>query len=112
MGVPVTELFEKSNTGDIVGFVKVGDTVHEVKSAEDVKNLVGKIVNKLNIKDMKCPHCQVEVNVDFSEKIHRKIWKYFYSLFYMRCPNSECDKPIVLLGQANNANQYHDVQYL
>ena len=43
LGVPVTELFEKSNTGDIVGFVKVGDTVHEVKSAEDVKNLVGKL---------------------------------------------------------------------
>ena len=43
LGVQVTELFEKSNTGDIVGFVKVGDTVHEVKSAEDVKNLVGKL---------------------------------------------------------------------
>lgn len=43
LGVPVTELFEKSNTGDIVGFVKVGDTVHEVKSAEDVKNLAGKL---------------------------------------------------------------------
>lgn len=41
--MPVTELFEKSNTGDIVGFVKVGDTVHEVKSAEDVKDLVGKL---------------------------------------------------------------------
>lgn len=39
LGVPVTELFEKSNTGDIVGFVKVGDTVHEVKSAEDIKKL-------------------------------------------------------------------------
>ena len=43
LGVPVTELFEKSNTGDIVGFVKVGDTVHEVKSAEDVKDLAGKL---------------------------------------------------------------------
>lgn len=43
LGVPVTELFEKSNTGDIVGFVKVGDTVHEVKSAEDVKNLAERL---------------------------------------------------------------------
>ena len=57
---------------------------------------------------MKCPHCQVEVNVDFSEKYIGKYGNIFYSLFYMRCPNSECDKPIVLLGQANNANQYHD----
>lgn len=43
LGVPVTELFEKSNTGDIVGFVKVGDIVHEVKSVEDVKDLAGKL---------------------------------------------------------------------
>lgn len=43
LGVPVTELFEKSNTGDIVGFVKVGDTVHEIKSAEDVRDLAGKL---------------------------------------------------------------------
>lgn len=43
LGVPVTELFEKSSTGDIVGFVKVGDTVHEVKSAEDVRDLAGKL---------------------------------------------------------------------
>ena len=43
LGVPVTELFEKSNTEDIVGFVKVGDTIHEVKSAEDVKDLAGKL---------------------------------------------------------------------
>ena len=57
---------------------------------------------------MKCPHCQVEVNVNFAEKYIGKYGNTFYSLFYMRCPNSECDKPIVLLGQANNANQYHD----
>ena len=43
LNVPIPELFEKENTGDIIGFVKVGDTVHEVKSAEDVKNLVGKL---------------------------------------------------------------------
>ena len=43
LGVPVTELFEKPNASNVIGFVKVGDTVHEVKSAEDVKNLVGKL---------------------------------------------------------------------
>ena len=43
LGVPVTELFEKPNASNVNGFVKVGDTVHEVKSAEDVKNLVGKL---------------------------------------------------------------------
>ena len=43
LGVPVTKLFEKSNTGDIVGFVKIGDTVHEVKSVEDVKNLAERL---------------------------------------------------------------------
>ena len=37
------ELFEKSNTRDIVGFVKIGDTVHEVKSVEDVKNLAERL---------------------------------------------------------------------
>lgn len=43
LGVPVTELFEKSSDGKVVGFVKVGDIVHEVKSAEDVKNLAKKL---------------------------------------------------------------------
>lgn len=32
-----------SKAGDIVGFVKVGDIVHEVKSAEDVKNLASNL---------------------------------------------------------------------
>ena len=39
LNVPIAELFEKQNTNDIIGFVKVGDTVHEVKSAEDIKKL-------------------------------------------------------------------------
>lgn len=41
--VPVTDLFVKPSDGKIVGFVKVGDTVHEVKSAEDVKSLAGQL---------------------------------------------------------------------
>lgn len=43
LGVPVIELFVKPSDGKITGFVKVGDTVHEVKSAEDVKDLAGKL---------------------------------------------------------------------
>lgn len=43
LGVPVIELFEKPNANNVIGFVKVGDTVHEVKSAEDVKDLAGKL---------------------------------------------------------------------
>lgn len=43
LGVPVTELFEKPNASNVIGFVKVGDTVHEVKSVEDVKDLAGKL---------------------------------------------------------------------
>lgn len=43
--IPISALFEdvKSSDGKVVGFVKVGDTVHEVKSAEDVKNLAEKL---------------------------------------------------------------------
>lgn len=43
LNIPIGELFHKPNTGNIIGFVKVGDTIHEVKSAEDVKNLAGKL---------------------------------------------------------------------
>lgn len=43
LGVPIAELFEKPNASNVIGFVKVGDTVHEVKSAEDVKDLAGKL---------------------------------------------------------------------
>lgn len=52
---------------------------------------------------MKCPHCQVEVNEDFEEKYIGKYGNTFYSLFYMRCPNKKCDKPIVLIGYTANA---------
>lgn len=41
--VPITELFEKSNAEHIAGFIKVGNTVYEVKSAEDIKNLIRKM---------------------------------------------------------------------
>lgn len=43
--IPISALFEdvKPSDGKIVGFVKVGDIVHEVKSAEDVKNLAEKL---------------------------------------------------------------------
>ena len=43
LNVPIAELFEKPNASNIIGFVMVGDTVHEVKSVEDVKDLAGKL---------------------------------------------------------------------
>lgn len=43
IGCPVTELFEKSNVGNVIGFVKVGDNIHEVKSVEDIKELAKKL---------------------------------------------------------------------
>jgi hypothetical protein len=48
---------------------------------------------------MKCPHCQVEINSDFKEIfIGQYDEKQNYSLFYMKCPNTECCKPIIKLG--------------
>lgn len=43
LGVPISELFEKPSDGKIIGFVKVGDMVHEMKSADDVKKLAEKL---------------------------------------------------------------------
>ena len=43
LNVPIAELFEKPNVSNIIGFVKVGDTVHEVKSVEDVKDLANNL---------------------------------------------------------------------
>lgn len=57
---------------------------------------------------MKCPHCQVEVNENFAEKHIGRYGNTYYILFYMRCPNKECDRPIVLLGYASNASKYSD----
>lgn len=54
---------------------------------------------------MKCPHCQVEVYSDFKEScIGQYDGNQYYSVFYMKCPNTECCKPIIKLGYSTVLN--------
>lgn len=54
---------------------------------------------------MKCPHCQIEVNTDFIEEFIGEYEKAtYYSLFFMKCPNLECQKPIVSLGKSKSVD--------
>lgn len=39
LGVPVTELFEKS-TNEVIGAVRIGRDIHVINSTEDIKKLV------------------------------------------------------------------------
>lgn len=54
---------------------------------------------------MKCPHCQVEVKEYFNERHIGKYGNTYYSLFFMRCPNMKCDRPIVYLGYSERVNE-------
>ncbi|WP_024994964.1 DUF4145 domain-containing protein [Phocaeicola paurosaccharolyticus] len=48
---------------------------------------------------MKCPHCQVEVNESFREVYlgdYEDNMKY--SIFFMKCPNTDCNKIIIKMG--------------
>lgn len=49
---------------------------------------------------MKCPHCQVEINPDFSEYYMGEYKELYYSLFIMKCPNEKCHLPIIILGRS------------
>ena len=49
---------------------------------------------------MKCPHCQVEINPNFSERYIGEYKGRHYSLFVMKCPNEKCYLPIIILGSA------------
>lgn len=44
---------------------------------------------------MKCPHCNVEINPSFSEFFLNKDSVGSASIFYMKCPNTECAKFII-----------------
>lgn len=50
---------------------------------------------------MKCPHCLVEVNSNFSEQYLAEDSQGHWSVFKMTCPNAECGKLIldVALGE-------------
>jgi hypothetical protein len=57
---------------------------------------------------MKCPHCQVEINEDFSEVYIGKYKDVHYSLYYMKCPNSNCEMPVILLSSSKSPMYYSD----
>ncbi|OQB31609.1 MAG: hypothetical protein BWY08_00399 [Bacteroidetes bacterium ADurb.Bin174] len=47
---------------------------------------------------MKCPHCLVEINPNFSETFLYGDKESFWSIFTMNCPNSNCGKMIIDLA--------------
>lgn len=59
---------------------------------------------------MKCPHCIVEVNPNFSEIFLHGDSESFWSIFTMNCPNPNCGKMIIDLASGDpNRNQYNQV---
>lgn len=58
---------------------------------------------------MKCPHCLVEVNPNFTEIHLGSDNESYWSVFTMNCPNAKCGKMIVDLASGephrNHANQ-------
>lgn len=49
LNVPIAVLFEKPNASNVIGFVKIGDTIHQVKSAEDMKSLAKELQSSNNL---------------------------------------------------------------
>lgn len=39
LNIPITELFEKSSSDEVVGAIRIGDNTHVVNSKEDIKKL-------------------------------------------------------------------------
>lgn len=61
---------------------------------------------------MKCPHCQVEVNPNFSERYIGEYKGRHHSLFNMKCPNEKCDLPIIILGSAESLRLSREGVYI
>lgn len=40
LGVPVTELFEKPNSGSIIGVIRIGDAKYNINSVSDLSRLL------------------------------------------------------------------------
>ncbi len=66
---------------------------------------------------MKCPHCNVKINESWVELplsgYGQSPNRTYYSVYYMKCPNNECSKLIVQLGESskvveNNSNKLID----
>ncbi len=47
---------------------------------------------------MKCPHCLVEINPNFSETFLKGDKETYWSIFTMNCPNPNCGKKIIDLA--------------
>jgi hypothetical protein len=57
---------------------------------------------------MKCPHCAVDINENFTEKFIGGDPEGYWSVFHMNCPNPECKKLIIELrdGDAVPEHRY------
>ncbi len=62
---------------------------------------------------MRCPHCQVEINENFAELyIGISGSNQYCSLFYMKCPNPECGKVIVMIGFSEHIDRINSGEHL
>jgi len=59
---------------------------------------------------MKCPHCLVEINPNFTETFLHNDKESYWSVFTMNCPNPNCEKKIIDLASGEpHRNQHNQV---
>ncbi len=56
---------------------------------------------------MKCPHCRIEINADFGEEYLGRDTQGYWSIFKMKCPNSNCKKLIFELACGDEPREAH-----
>jgi hypothetical protein len=56
---------------------------------------------------MKCPHCLVEVNPNFEQRYLGGDKETHWAVFFMNCPNSNCNKTIIDLASGQPSNYYN-----
>jgi hypothetical protein len=65
---------------------------------------------------MKCPHCLVEINPNFSETLLGDDKESFWSVFTMNCPNPYCGKKIIDLASGeprrNQQNRIYGLELI
>ena len=60
---------------------------------------------------MKCPHCIVEINPNFTEHYLGGDSERFWSVYTMNCPNPKCNKMIIDLASGEpRRNEYKQPQ--
>lgn len=60
---------------------------------------------------MKCPHCNVEVNPHFKESPIENDSIGYASIFYMKCPNTDCGKFIIDLVRGKARREVYQNNY-